>query len=63
MHHIKSTEKQMKVAIKVMLVAIVFFGVLATTSCQPEGCWDCTNYLINGEYSEVCEQVDDIYCE
>ena len=53
----------MKVAIKVMLVAIVFFGVLATTSCQPEGCWDCTNYLINGEYSEVCEQVDDIYCE
>lgn len=63
MGELNKTEKQIEIAVKTIVVAIVFFGVLAATSCTPEGCWNCTNYLINGEFSEVCEQVDDIYCE
>ena len=63
MGELNKQEKAIEMAVMIMCYAIVFFGILAATSCAPEGCWNCTNYLINGELSEVCEQVDDIYCD
>ena len=61
----KPSKKEMAIerAVQILCVVITIAGCLLFGSCAPEGCWDCTNYLIDGQYSEVCVQVDDFYCE
>tara|TARA_R110000796_G_scaffold82424_1_gene180810 strand:- start:404 stop:601 length:198 start_codon:yes stop_codon:yes gene_type:complete len=58
MDYPNKTERQIEVVVKAMLVAIVFFGILATTSCFPESCWDCRNVMTNGVIDEICWEVD-----
>ena len=56
-------EKALEKIVQLICVAIAVFGILLFGSCEPEGCWDCTDYTVNGEYSQVCERVDDSYCD
>ena len=58
MDYPNKTERQINIVVKAMLVAIVFFGVLAATSCTPEGCWECQNVMVNNVISEVCWEYD-----
>ena len=63
MNKIEKEERAWAVLLRLVLIGIAAFGVLLAVGCEPEGCWDCTSYLVDGEYSEVCVQVDDSYCE
>ena len=44
------------------IIAVIVIA-LTLASCWPEGCWDCRTYSVDGELTEVCEQLDDSYCE
>jgi hypothetical protein len=58
MGELNKEEKAIEIAVKIMVVAIVFFGMLAATSCTPEGCWSCQNVMTNGVIDEICWEVD-----
>ena len=58
MNELNKEEKAISIAVKIMVVAIVFFGILAATSCFPETCWDCQNVMTNGVIDEICWEVD-----
>ena len=62
-NQLNKEENAIEIVVKILIIGIVALGILFAVGCEPEGCWDCDNYLVNGEYSEVCVQVDDSYCE
>ena len=63
MNELKKEEKVFSVILRLVVICTLALGAVFFTSCEPEGCWECDNYLVNGEYSEVCVQVDDSYCD
>jgi len=63
MNEIGREERAWAVILRLVVICLIALGVNFMMSCEPEGCWDCDNYLVDGEYSEVCIQVDDSYCE
>jgi len=58
MDYPNKNERQIEIVVKILLVAVVFFGALATMSCTPEGCWECQNVMVNNVISEVCWEYD-----
>ena len=58
MNELNKEEKAIEIVVKIVLIGIVALGILFAVGCEPEGCWGCTSYLVDGEYSEVCVEYD-----
>ena len=41
-----------------MREAIAILIAMSILSCWDDSCWDCTDWYINGEYTQVCEVVE-----
>ena len=63
MNQINKEEKTWSVLLRLVVICVIALGVNFMISCEPAGCWDCDNVMVDGVISEVCVQVDDFYCE
>lgn len=63
MNQINKEEKTWSVLIRLIVICVIALGINFMTSCEPQGCWDCNNVMVDGVITEICYEVDESYCE